>query len=247
MPNLLKRSTAAILTVNVVATEGKCEAPASQKEKKYKTILHADKTFEQFAEYVEKQMSIEPTKITIPIESMPKPMPSNMIENTQSPNYKFSVSHKSLYGNDYMHGVGDLLISNSQNSKDQQDNVLATIEDLIGDAIKWPIGIRNIFLFNSKWGNADRVKIATFFIGNGCPPFLIEKWMHLTNVITNPLDKKNMINLMAELSTFDKNSSRICGNYFYRDMEKDMYCWMDGSPHIPKTFSHVLTCNSLTL
>ena len=213
MPNLLKRSTAAILTVNVVATEGKCEAPASQKEKKYKTILHADKTFEQFAEYVEKQMSIEPTKITIPIESMPKPMPSNMIENTQSPNYKFSVSHKSLYGNDYMHGVGDLLISNSQNSKDQQDNVLATIEDMIGDVIKWPIQMRRIFLFNSTWNRVDRIKIATFLIGNGCPLYLIENWIHARNLIPNHSDLEKMIDVLTQLSTFDKNK-KLVRTYF---------------------------------
>ena len=158
-------------------------------------------------------------------------MPSNMIENTQSPNYKFSVSHKSLHGNNYMHGVGDLLISNSQNSKDQQDNVLATVEDMIGDVIKWPIQMRRIFLFNSTWNNVDRVKMATFLIGNGCPLYLIENWIHARNLIPNHSDLHKMIDLLTQLSTFDKNK-KFVRTYFYRDMELDRYCWMDGTPRI---------------
>ena len=96
--------------------------------------------------------------------------------------------------------------------------------DVFYNATCWPLWIKPLF-WKIPISDANTFKLLTFFVGNGCPPRAISKWIltsQMWHLNHNRLDKRRRQILWINNFSHNRN------NWFYFDMHCNRYLYLSG-------------------
>ena len=125
--------------------------------------------------------------------------------------------------------------------------IVLRIEDLIGELGLWPMQVRQMFM-TTHWRKDVRLKMLTFFIGNGLHPQVLLEYVKAGNCVKDQHDQiefnkqahslsRHVLRCMGiEKTTHFNISAAVSADsfnwekYYYFDLQLQVSCSMDGTP-----------------
>lgn len=93
----------------------------------------------------------------------------------------------------------------------------------------WPLWIKKLF-WKKPLSDMETFKVFLSFIGNGCPPTVIVKWI-LTSVYWK-IDDKTLDKRARQLRFLLDNIKRKESTWFYYDLHNERVLFLDGSERV---------------
>jgi hypothetical protein len=131
---------------------------------------------------------------------------------------------------DYQQSVA--MFSYEKISEERTDLFRGINGDLFFDMKLWPAWTERLF-WKKPLTDQDSFKLLCFFIGNGCPPLQISKWI-LTSQFWNTRCtlKSKLEKRTIQLNNFFKNISNREHEWFYFDIHFKSYLYLNGNKRI---------------
>ena len=96
----------------------------------------------------------------------------------------------------------------------------------------WPVWTRRLF-WKKPLGDEDSFKLLCFFIGNGCPPLFVAKWIlssqfwNLRTIVKDKLKKRT-----CQANNFFLHLGTREHEWFYFDIHFKLYLYMNGNKRL---------------
>ena len=109
-------------------------------------------------------------------------------------------------------------------SRHTEDEVLWAIEDIIGPKELWPEWVRNQLFWETKMTDELCLKYILFSVGNLLPSHLIWQWLRVRRVQFNHYKFNDTLEKVKKAMVAESTK------FFYWDINKGEYCFMNGPP-----------------